>query len=260
MELYNCFNEKINKYPIIINLPHSGTYIPINISQKFITPHPIIANNDWFLQNLYDFLKDMKLTILEANYSRYVVDLNRIITTPLIGDDYNKYTIYSKTTWKKELYKTIPSHSECEERIKKYYIPYHNKLKELIEFKKQKFDKILLLDLHSGYSSTGEKDICLGNANGKMSDDTTISKLQKILEKERYSVNINTPCTGGKVLRKYHEENKNLECILFELNYKNYIKKEYSGEEEIKTYNIELFQQTQKKLKRVFKNFLKEKI
>ena len=86
----------------------------------FVEPKPIIANNDWFLKELYAFTEDMGITSLSANYSRYVIDLNRILTDPIIGDDYNKYTIYSKTTWKKDLYKKMPNESECKKRIEKY--------------------------------------------------------------------------------------------------------------------------------------------
>lgn len=258
MNLYNAYNENLNKYPIIINLPHSGTYIPKEIREKFIKePKPIIANNDWFLNELYNFLIDMDVTILSANYSRYVVDLNRIITNPIIGNEYNKYTIYGKTTWKKDLYEIIPNEEECKKRLEDYYYPYHEKLNEMIKMKLNKFNHVLILDLHSGYSSTGDKDICLGNANHTMSDKNTIMRLKESLEKVGYSINLNIPCTGGKVLRKYHEENNNIECILFELNYKKYIKEEYSGEEEILEYNKNLFEDSRKRLKIALAEFIK---
>lgn len=258
MNIYNVYNENTNKYPIIINIPHSGTKIPEDIRKKFKKPEPIIANNDWFLKELYDFLIDMELSILSANYSRYVVDLNRIITDPLIGDDYNKYTIYKKTTWKKELYEEIPTQEQCEERLDKYYYPYHKKLSEMINKKLETFEKILILDLHSGYSSTGDKDICLGNANGEMSEENTINKFKKCLEEVGYTVNLNNPCTGGKVLRKYHKENNKIECMIFELNYTKYIKQEYCGEEEVEDYNQELFKTAKLKLKQAFEHFIKE--
>lgn len=222
----------------------------------FVEPKPIIANNDWFLKELYAFTEDMGITSLSANYSRYVIDLNRILTDPIIGDDYNKYTIYSKTTWKKDLYKKMPNESECKKRIGKYYIPYHNKLKELVNNKLRKFGYAIILDLHSGYSSTGEKDICLGDGKGTTSNKEIVTELKKSLEDSGYTINLNTPCTGGKILRQYHKENPQINCILFELNYKKYIKDQYSGEEEIKEYDINLFNDAQKRLKKAMNNFL----
>lgn len=256
MELYNIYNENSMKYPIIANLPHSGIKVPNKIREKFVTPAPILANTDWFLNELYDFLIEKNVTMLSANYSRYVVDLNRIITNPIIGDNYNKCTIYGKTTWKKDLYKQYPSHEECLKRIEEYYMPYHLKLEELINDKLKKFEKVLILDLHSGYSSTGDKDICLGTANNTMCDINLVQNLKKALEDVEYSVNLNNPMTGGKVLRNYHSENINVQCILFEINYKKYIKEEYSGEEEITEYNKELFEDAKHRLEKAFEVFL----
>lgn len=256
MELYNIYNENNMKYPIIINLPHSGTKIPNEIRKKFVSPAPILANTDWFLNELFSFLIEKELTILSANYSRYVVDLNRIITDPIIGDNYNKCTIYGKTTWKKDLYKQYPTQEECKKRIKEYYEPYHLKLQELINNKLKKFKKVLILDLHSGYSSTGDKDICLGTANNTMCDISLVQDLKEALENVGYTVNLNNPMTGGKVLRKYHEENNNVQCILFEINYKKYIKEEYSGEEELTKYNKLLFENAKCILEKAFTEYL----
>ena len=256
MEIYNVYNENKMKYPIIINIPHSGIKIPREIMKKYSNPKPIIANNDWFLKELYSFFIDMEVTIISANYSRYVVDLNRIITEPIIGDNYNKCTIYSKTTWGKDLYNKIPTKIECEERLEKYYYPYHNKLKELIDKKLEIYDKVLIIDLHSGFSSTGEKDICLANANGELSSNQLIEKLKKELEQVKFTVNMNNPVTGGKILKKYHNEDNRIECILMELNYKKYIRDTYIGEEEIKEYDENLFKNTQRKLKLAFEKYL----
>lgn len=256
MQIYKTYNEQKMKYPLIINIPHSGTIIPQQIQSKFVKTLPTISNNDWFLNELYDFLIDMGVTIMSANYSRYVVDLNRIITDPIIGDNYNKFTTYRKTIWGKELYSQIPTQEECQKRLENYYYPYHDKLQELINVKLEKFEKILILDLHSGISSTGENDICLGNARGGMSSINAIETLKKDFEKVGYTVGLNTPVTGGKVLRKYHAENNNIECIIFELNFKCYIRDEYIGDEEVTEYNEQLFNKAKTNLKKSFEQYL----
>jgi len=198
----------------------------------------------------------MNVTILSANYSRYVVDLNRIITDPLIGENYNKSTIYSKTIWGRDLYKKLPNKNEVERRLKNYYYPYHNKLKELIDIKLKQFGKVFIIDLHSGYSSTGDKDICLGNANNEMADIKRVEKFKSCLERVGYTVGINKPMTGGKVLRKYHQNNTNIECMIFELNFRKYIEDREIGEEAVLTYNSELFNNSKQKLKKAFEEYI----
>lgn len=198
----------------------------------------------------------MDVTILSANYSRYVVDLNRIITQPVMGKDYNKSTIYSKTIWGRDLYNQLPDEKEIERRLQNYYYPYHNKLKELIDIKLKKCGKVFIIDLHSGYSSTGDKDICLGNANNEMSAVEKLEEFKSCLEKVGYTVGVNTPVTGGKVLRKYHKENTNIECMIFELNFKEYIENREIGEEEITKYDENLFDDAKQRLKKAFEEYL----
>ena len=36
-----------------------------------------IDDTDWFLPNLYEFASAMGITTIKANYSRWVIDLNR---------------------------------------------------------------------------------------------------------------------------------------------------------------------------------------
>lgn len=198
----------------------------------------------------------MDVTILSANYSRYVVDLNRIITQPVMGEDYNKSTVYSKTIWGRDLYNQLPDEKEVEIRLQNYYYPYHNKLKELIDIKLKQFGKVFIIDLHSGYSSTGDKDICLGNANNEMSAVEKLEEFKSCLEKVGYTVGVNTPVTGGKVLRKYHKENNNIECMIFELNFKEYIENRAICEEEITKYDEQLFNDAKQRLKKAFEEYL----
>lgn len=198
----------------------------------------------------------MDVTILSANYSRYVVDLNRIITEPIMGEDYNKYTIYSKTIWGRDLYKKLPNENEVERRLQNYYYPYHNKLEELISIKLKEFGKVFIIDLHSGYSSTGDKDICLGNANNEMADIKKVEEFKTCLEKVGYTVGINKPMTGGKVLRKYHNKDKRVECMIFELKFSKYIEDREIGEEAVLKYNSELFNNSKQKLKKAFEEYL----
>lgn len=198
----------------------------------------------------------MDVTILSANYSRYVVDLNRIITDPVMGEDYNKYTIYTKTIWGRDLYKELPNENEVERRLKKYYYPYHNKLEELIDIKLKEFGKVFIIDLHSGYSSTGDKDICLGNANNEMADIKRVEEFKSYLKNVGYTVGINKPVTGGKVLRKYHQNNTNIECMIFELNFRKYIEDRKIGEEAVLTYDKQLFNDAKHRLKKAFEEYL----
>ncbi|MFS8961997.1 N-formylglutamate amidohydrolase [Lactobacillus delbrueckii] len=42
-----------------------------------LLPTAVLANTDWFLRELYDFLPGRGFTVLENNLNRYLIDPNR---------------------------------------------------------------------------------------------------------------------------------------------------------------------------------------
>lgn len=61
MDKIEIWNNSKNITPIIVSIPHSGTYIPQTMKNKLID-NVILANMDWYLPNLYSFLKDLGIT------------------------------------------------------------------------------------------------------------------------------------------------------------------------------------------------------
>ena len=76
MDKIEIWNNSKNITPIIVSIPHSGTYIPQNMKNKLID-NVVLANMDWYLPDLYSFLKDLEITTIINNVSRYVIDPNR---------------------------------------------------------------------------------------------------------------------------------------------------------------------------------------
>ncbi len=70
MELFQVYNVDNKRYPVIVNIPHSGRYIPAEIRENFNTGITL-PNMDWYLDFLYGFFKIMGVTMIVANYSRY---------------------------------------------------------------------------------------------------------------------------------------------------------------------------------------------
>ena len=165
MSLFNLLVPGQIRYPVVANIPHSGTYVPHNIDIQFKQdPRTILPNMDWHLDKLFDFLPESGITVLQATHSRYVVNLNRELWPPLFGPE-NSSVISRETTQGSVLYETEPTQNEIEERINKYYIPYHEQLAELLGKMIQESGRVYLLDLHSFF--TGPLvDVCLGDVNG----------------------------------------------------------------------------------------------
>lgn len=257
---FNIINEKNNKYPFVISIPHSGTYIPKDIKRKFIE-EIVLPNTDWFLTELYDFLEDMDVTVIENNISRYVIDVNRN-SNSINTKDYRKRLVFSKTTQGREIYKRPLSRKDVERRIEVYYKPYHDAMKKLIMDKLKVFNKVYVLDLHSYYvAPDGTKNvILLGNQSGMTSSQKYFDLICDSFEKLNLKIERNTQFCGGYITKYYGTAYKNkVECVQIELPYNQYIEDRYFGEEEITYYNNELFIAMKKKLEEVFKNIVSDK-
>jgi len=115
--------------PVIASIPHSGTIIPAEISERLFPRHlDFPKHTDWYVDQLYNFLTELGVTIIQADYSRYVVDLNRRPVEPLYGP-FQTSPVISATSDGDLLYHRPPDGGEILRRIQNYFIPYHNALK-----------------------------------------------------------------------------------------------------------------------------------
>lgn len=207
---------------------------------------------DWYLPNLYSFLKDLEITTIINNVSRYVIDPNREITNS-INTSYVDNYVYTKTTFNNPIYKTNLEDEEIRYRITKYYTPYHQALESLINDKLSYFNKIYLIDLHS-FGKDIDANIVLGNRSGQTLNKEPTMSIKNALEKLDFIVSLNNPYSGGYITRKY--ANNKVETLQLELSYKKYIDDRIFENEEFPRINKALFTETQEKLKASFEEMI----
>ena len=54
-------NTSLHELPVVISLPHSGTYITSEMAENLMDD-VIFPNTDWYLPKLYGFLKELGFT------------------------------------------------------------------------------------------------------------------------------------------------------------------------------------------------------
>lgn len=256
VKLYNLLVPTQVRLPVIADLPHSGTYVPRNIDKQF-KPYPrkVLPNMDWHLDKLFDFLPELGITMLQATHSRYVVNLNRELRQPLFGPE--KSSVISKeSTLGSTLYEMEITQSEAEERINKYYIPYHKQLAEILGKMIREFGKAHLLDLHSFFAGP-LADVCLGNANETTCSEHLIGCLEKAFRKHDFSVTRNEVWTGGYITR-YYGNMDSIEALQIELRFPAYLDGEYFGEEEVTNWDSDRFRSAKKRLQKAFNDAIDE--
>lgn len=138
--------------PLLVSVPHAGTQVPAGIAARFTPEAEPLADTDWHVDRLYDFAPDLGCSMLVANCSRYVVDVNRPpddeslypgqATTGLVPvDTFDGAPIYGDGD--------APDAAETAERLEAYWRPYHDKLRAELDRIRARHGFAVLWDAHS---------------------------------------------------------------------------------------------------------------
>ncbi|UOB17750.1 N-formylglutamate amidohydrolase [Abyssalbus ytuae] len=262
MDLFKITVPKKDIVPIIISIPHAGTHFPSGIRKNYRKRlRKYLDDTDWFVDKLYDFAPEMGITVIKANLSRWVIDLNRDSENiPLYNDNRLITSITPVTDFLgNEIYKSkklIPNAKEVKKRIKKYYNPYHKKLQDLINDRKQQFGKVLLWDAHSirHKVSTIQHDVfpdmILGDNDQKTAHTKLIETALAGLKTGDFKVSHNSPFKGGQITRSLGNPKENIHTLQLEMN-----KILYMDDNELH-YNKERAGKVKKVLKTTLENLI----
>ena len=236
-------NKEFQK-PFIISSAHSGTKFPKPFNSVRKINHKYYKSmQDMHVNDLSLNMRDLGITILQNNISRLVIDHNREINeldpSSVIGVPKNySLNMSSKTRSGIGLIPTNDSSgsliyddkllwNDVENRIKKFYNPWHNALKHEIHRLHNTFGYVFLIDLHSMPSKdiygNDLKNFIIGNNFDKTSSADSRIKLSKIIKEKGYSFSFNHPYSGGFISNNYSNLKKNIECIQIEISKKLYM-------------------------------------
>lgn len=70
-------NFKQGRVPLLISMPHAGVRLTPAVEAGLIPAAKSLPDTDWHIPQLYDFAEELGASTLAAEYSRFVIDLNR---------------------------------------------------------------------------------------------------------------------------------------------------------------------------------------
>ncbi len=232
---YDVIEPTTPSVPIVVSVPHCGELFPQDIAADYM---PQVLQNpddtDWFVDRLYDFVGDLGITMIRAKYSRYVIDLNRSlhdqplyndgrVTTSLVPHcDFLGHQIYRQPS-------NIPTQKEIQRRLDAYYMPYHNKVKELLEQHQRTFGHVLLFDAHSIKKSvptiqnTPFPDLILGDNDLQSASQELIETALQSLNDSQYEFSHNHPFKGGYITRNFGNPKQKIHALQLEMAKTNYM-------------------------------------
>ena len=215
--------------PLLVSMPHTGTYIPADLKKRMTAAALALPDTDWHLEKLYDFLGELGASVLVATHSRYVVDLNRPPDNQNLYPGQDTTGIVPVDTFHKEAVYAgaAPTPEEIAQRIGEYWKPYHAKLQDALADIKAKHGYALLWDAHSIFSEVPRffqgklPDFNLGTADGRSCGAGIGEALLK--QVEEYSAVLNGRFKGGYITRRYGDPASGVHAVQLELSEATYM-------------------------------------
>ena len=138
--------------PLIVAFPHAGTGIPESIARNFLSVNLARRDADWWVDQLYAFVRDLGATTIRTSISRSVIDVNRDPSGASLYPGQPTTDLCPVMTFDGEpLYKQghEPSQEEIERRRSAWFEPYHESIGQEINRLKTQHGRVVLYDAHS---------------------------------------------------------------------------------------------------------------
>jgi N-formylglutamate deformylase len=230
MNLFKIYEPSAEPVPIIVSVPHAGTRFPQELKKNFNRRmRRYLDDTDWYVHKLYRFASELGITVIKANLSRWVVDLNRDPESVPLYNDGRLITSITPTTdfFGNELYKSPksePDATEVQRRLDQYYWPYYHQIEKLLADRKAKFGKVLLWDAHSirhlvsTIQANPFPDMILGNNDGKTASKPLIDSAIRDLSSGTFEASHNAPFKGGHITRYFGKPENDVHGLQLEMN------------------------------------------
>ena len=218
--------------PLLVSIPHDGRLLSDDIKKSVKEKFLELPDTDWHMNRLYDSFKDTQWNIISANFSRYVVDLNRSSDDIKLYNDFKSTGLCPVKSFSGEhLYSDGNEISELkmERRVKSYWKPYHDKIKQTLESIKSKYGYAILWDAHSIKSKVpnlfeGElANLNIGSNSGRSCPNSILESIHKIASNSGFSVVLNGRFKGGYITRHYGKPAENVYAIQMEIAQRSYM-------------------------------------
>ena len=219
--------------PLLVSMPHIGTHVPTAVSTAMTDEARALPDTDWYLDRLYNFLNDLGASVLQANYSRYVIDLNRDPDSkPLYPEASNTELCPTTTFAQDQIYKyllMVEDH-EVSRRLIEVWRPYHQKLKAELETIKSRHGIAVLWDAHSIRSEVPRffdgklPDFNIGTVDGTSAARDLIVQLKLVAKQaEGFSSVVDGRFKGGYITRTYGDPENGVHAVQLELSQSTYM-------------------------------------
>lgn len=237
---FRVISPRTRETPVVVEVPHAGLGIDALTAATLAAPvRSLGMDADLYVDELYAEAPDVGATLLAAEISRYVCDLNRSEgdVDPLAASGGSAARAPHGLIWRdttegvRALFQPL-SREELERRLDAFYRPYHRCLADLLNAKRARFGFAILLAGHSmpsrgrqGHVDTGRDraDIVPGSRGRTTAAAQVIDTPERLARSHGWSVVHDDPYRGGFTTGHYGRPEQGWHALQVELSRRLYM-------------------------------------
>jgi len=216
--------------PLVVAFPHGGTGLA-GLDDAFVSPWRARLDTDWWVEDLYAFVRDLGATTVTTGISRSVIDMNRDPSGASLYPGQATTELCPTTTFDGDpLYRgATPDADEIARRKRTFFEPYHAALAAEIERLRALHGRVVLYDAHSIRSHVprlfdGElRQFNIGTNAGATCTPELEAAVAAICAASGRSHVVNGRFRGGWTTRHYGRPERGVHAIQMELAMRGYM-------------------------------------
>jgi N-formylglutamate amidohydrolase len=235
-------DPSVAERPLLVEIPHAGLIVPEAIRHELLAPEDALMRDaDIYVDRLYEHSARAGATLLVAKLSRYVVDLNRarddldaatVSGHPIGAGTQPRGVVWRATTDGRPVLLRPLGPAELNNRLERYYVPYHKVLQLNLDRLRDRFGYVILLAAHSmpslGRSTHRDPgaqraDVVPGTCGRTSADPRVIDLVDAHFRNAGLRVRHDDPYKGGYTTSHYGRPAQRCHAIQIELNRALYV-------------------------------------
>lgn len=218
--------------PLLISIPHDGRELIPGQAERMTATGRALPDTDWHVRKLYEFATEMGASVIAANYSRYVVDLNRSADNAVLYEGQTSTGLCPEKTFAgDDIYAPGESVSKAElaERVERYWLPYHDRIQSALNEFRAESGYALLWDAHSIAAEVPLlfdgvlPDLNVGSNDGRSCREEISAAVMQVAAAAPFSSVLNGRYRGGYITRHYGDPASNVHALQLELAQHTYM-------------------------------------
>jgi N-formylglutamate deformylase len=241
--LFLRYEPVIDAVPLLVDVSRSGREYP----KEYRSPLPFTTVHDnvsMYVDDLWAGAPAVGATLLYCSFPNTWIDVNRseLDMDPAIVDGVwpqelkptartleGLGLIKTKARYGEPFQERKLSVAEIQERLERYYRPYHAELKRIADSLHSKFDRLVQISCHC-MSAVGapthpdagkpRADFCVSDIKGTTAGKHALALVVDTLRSYGYSVSVNDPYIGNELIKRIGNPAQGIDSVQVEINKK----------------------------------------